>query len=83
MRDSEIIYGLRNFVGNAVKFSKSKVKINLKSDSQNIEIEINDDGPGIPDDVINKIGEPYIKSKSAVLNLNAGLGLENFLEKRY
>ncbi len=80
-RTPEIIYGLRNFVGNAVKFSKSKVKINLKSDSQNIEIEINDDGPGIPDDVINKIGEPYIKSKSAVLNLNAGLGLGTFLGK--
>ncbi len=80
-RTPEIIYGLRNFIGNAVKFSKSKVKINLKSDSRNIEIEINDDGPGIPDDVINKIGEPYIKSKSAVLNLNSGLGLGTFLGK--
>ena len=29
-RTPEIIYGLRNFIGNAVKFSKSKVKINLK-----------------------------------------------------
>ena len=32
-RTPEIIYGLRNFIGNAVKFSKSKVKINLKSDT--------------------------------------------------
>ena len=63
-RTPEIIYGLRNFIGNAVKFSKSRVKINLKSDQKLIEIKINDDGPGIPEDIIKKIGEPYIKSKS-------------------
>ncbi len=80
-RTPEIIYGLRNFIGNAIKFSKSKVIIYLKSDSQKIEIKINDDGPGIPDDVIDKIGEPYIKSKSTELNLNSGLGLGTFLGK--
>ena len=80
-RTPEIIYGLRNFIGNAVKFSKSEVKINLKSDSNKIEIKINDDGPGIPDDIINKIGEPYIKSKSTELSSNSGLGLGTFLGK--
>ncbi len=80
-RTPEIIYGLRNFIGNAVKFSNSKVRINLKSDQQKIEIKINDDGPGIPDDIIKKIGEPYIKSKSIELNSNSGLGLGTFLGK--
>ena len=80
-RTPEIIYGLRNFIGNAVKFSKSRVKIDLMSDLEKIEIKINDDGPGIPDDIIKKIGEPYIKSKSAELNLNSGLGLGTFLGK--
>ena len=80
-RTPEIIYGLRNFVGNAVKFSKSKVKINLTSDQKLIEIKINDDGPGIPDDIIKKIGEPYIKSKSKELSPNSGLGLGTFLGK--
>jgi two-component system, sensor histidine kinase RegB len=80
-RSPEIIYGLRNFIGNAVKFSKSKVKLDLKSDGEIIEIKINDDGPGIPEDIINKIGEPYIKSKSKELSANAGLGLGTFLGK--
>jgi two-component system, sensor histidine kinase RegB len=80
-RTPEIIYGLRNFIGNAVKFSKNKVQINLKSDKETIEIKINDDGPGIPEDIINKIGEPYIKSKSKELNSNSGLGLGTFLGK--
>jgi len=80
-RTPEIIYGLRNFIGNAVKFSKSRVKIILRSDEKIIEIKINDDGPGIPEDIIKIIGEPYIKSKSKELSLNSGLGLGTFLGK--
>ena len=80
-RTPEIIYGLRNFIGNAVKFSKSKVKISLLSDQKIIEIKINDDGPGIPEDIIKKIGEPYIKSKSKRVISNSGLGLGTFLGK--
>ena len=57
------------------------MKINLKSDKKLIEIKINDDGPGIPEDIIKKIGEPYIKSKSKELNSNSGLGLGTFLGK--
>jgi two-component system sensor histidine kinase RegB len=80
-RTPEIIYGLRNFIGNAVKFSKSRVKIILRSDEKIIEIKINDDGPGIPEDIIKIIGEPYIKSKSKELSSNSGLGLGTFLGK--
>jgi len=80
-RTPEIIYGLRNFIGNAVKFSKSQVNINLRSDQKIIEIKINDDGPGIPEDIIQKIGEPYIRSKSKELSANSGLGLGTFLGK--
>ena len=80
-RTPEIIYGLRNFIGNAVKFSKSKVQINLKSNDKIVEVQIHDDGPGIPEDIISKIGEPYIKSKSKELSSNSGLGLGTFLGK--
>ena len=80
-RAPELVYGLRNFIGNAVKFSKSRVEIILISDEKKIEIEINDDGPGIPEDIIKKIGEPYIKSKSKELSSSSGLGLGTFLGK--
>ena len=42
---------------------------------------INDDGPGFPEDIIDIIGEPYIKSKSQDTSLNSGLGLGTFLGK--
>ena len=56
-------------------FQPVLLKLNL------IKIQINDDGPGIPEDIINKIGEPYIKSKSKELSANSGLGLGTFLGK--
>ena len=80
-RSPEMIYGLRNFIGNAIKFSKSKVNIFLLSDLKEIKIIVNDDGPGFPSDVIKKIGEPYIKSRSKKISPNSGLGLGTFLGK--
>ena len=80
-RSPEIIYGLRNFIGNAVKFSKSNVKIYLKSNDKEIAVNIIDNGPGFPDDIFNFLGEPYIKSKSKETSSNAGLGLGTFLGK--
>ncbi len=80
-RSPEIIYGLRNFIGNAVKFSTTTVEIELVSDEKKVEILINDNGPGFPDDIIEILGEPYIKSKSSEINENAGTGLGTFLGK--
>tara|TARA_Y100000992_G_scaffold80560_1_gene51197 strand:+ start:4250 stop:5539 length:1290 start_codon:yes stop_codon:yes gene_type:complete len=80
-RSPEIVYGLRNFIGNAVKFSKDTINIIINSNTKNIELIINDDGPGFPDDIIALIGEPYIKSKSQEVSSNSGLGLGTFLGK--
>ncbi len=80
-RTPEIIYGLRNFIGNAVKFSKTKVDIILQIDSTSVELKIEDDGPGFAEDIIDSLGEPYIKSKSQELTNHAGTGLGTFLGK--
>ncbi len=77
----EIVYGLRNFIGNANKFSSSKIFINLKSDSDFTEIIIEDDGNGYPKDVLNIIGEPYIKSIKSSEKSKSGLGLGIFIGK--
>ncbi len=80
-RTPEIIYGLRNFIGNANKFSKSKVNVYLESNDREVTIIIKDDGPGFPEDIFNFLGEPYIKSKSKETSSNSGLGLGTFLGK--
>ncbi len=77
----EIVYGLRNFIGNANKFCKKTVFINLKSDSEFTEIIIEDDGNGYPRDVLSKIGEPYLKSSESIEKSKIGLGLGLFIGK--
>jgi len=76
----EIIYGLRNFIGNANKFSKNNVYISIRSNSEMSQVIIEDDGPGFPKDIIDKIGEPYIKSL-LIKNNKSGLGLGLFIGK--
>ena len=77
----EIVYGLRNFIGNANKFCKKNVFITLKSDNEFTEIIIEDDGPGYPYDIISKIGEPYLKTLKKIEKDKIGLGLGLFIGK--
>ena len=77
----EIVYGLRNFIGNANKFCKSKVFISLKSNSDFTIVAIEDDGDGYPSDILSKIGEPYLRSTKAFNKEKKGLGLGLFIGK--
>jgi two-component system sensor histidine kinase RegB len=80
-RSPEVVYGLRNFIGNAIKFADNEVNISLISDDRYLTLVIIDDGPGFAEDIINFIGEPYLKSKSKKISSKAGLGLGTFLGK--
>ena len=85
-RSIEIVYGLRNFIGNANKFSNKKIFIDLKSNTEITEIKIQDDGIGYPADVLSKIGEPYLKSFYNKSKTGLGLGIfigKNLLEKNF
>ena len=72
---------MRNFIGNANKFANNRIFINIKSDSEYTEIIVEDDGEGYPKDVLNKIGEPYIKSFKSTDKSKSGLGLGIFIGK--
>ena len=82
-KSPEIVYGLRDFIGNANKFSKSKIEIFLKSTEKETEILVRDDGPGFPKDLIDKarLGEPYIRTKENKHISKYGLGLGTFIGK--
>ena len=77
----EIIYGLRNFIGNANKFCKNNVFITLKSDEKFTEVVVEDDGDGYPSDILSKIGEPYLRSFKKSDKSKTGLGLGIFIGK--
>ena len=80
-RKAELTYGLRNFIGNASKFSSSLVEVNIEINNQIIQIKICDDGPGFPEDIIKFLGEPYIHSKNKIIDSKSGMGLGVFIGK--
>ena len=80
-RSLEINYGLRNFIGNANKFSNYNIEVTIKSDEKFSEILIQDDGPGFPEDIIDKLGEPYIRTSSNKDESKTGVGLGTFIGK--
>jgi len=77
----EIIYGLRNFIGNANKFAKNKIFITIKSNNNYSELVIEDDGQGYPSEILSKIGEPYLRSLNEKKGKKTGLGLGIFIGK--
>ena len=82
-KSPEVVYGLRNFIGNANKYSNEKIEIFLKSNNKETEIVIKDGGPGFPKDLIDKqkLGEPYIRTTDEVHISKYGLGLGTFIGK--
>ncbi len=52
-----------NIIENAIKAARNHVDVGFSivdGDPAKFEISINDDGPGIPSEVMNKLGEPFI-----------------------
>jgi len=62
-RDPEVVHGLRNFIQNAVNFAESRVWIDIDFDDETLKIAVGDDGPGFPEDLIDRLGDPYVTTR--------------------
>jgi two-component system sensor histidine kinase RegB len=81
-RNPAILYGVGNILENAVDFARDTVEVNAWWNSETVEIVISDDGPGIPPDLLNRIGEPYLSRRpSADQSEHGGLGLGIFIAR--
>ncbi|CAN1570706.1 BaeS Signal transduction histidine kinase [Rhabdaerophilaceae bacterium] len=63
LRNPGLLYGLGNIVQNAAEFARSEVQIAVRWDAERVTITISDDGPGIPDAILVRLGEPYVTSR--------------------
>ncbi|MFK7941644.1 MAG: sensor histidine kinase RegB [Paracoccaceae bacterium] len=63
-RSPELVHGLRNAIQNAVDFAKDTVWIDVTTDEADIRIAIGDDGPGFSQDILPRLGEPYVSSRA-------------------
>jgi len=83
-RRPEIIQGLRNLVQNAVDFARTTVWIDLDWTAAEVRAVIGDDGPGYPQDLIGRIGDPFVRGHGAAPDdrpAYEGMGLGLFIAK--
>lgn len=68
---------LINLLTNAIKFSpgRDEVFLNVLDKGPFVQLEVRDDGIGIPEDEIEKIFEPFVRGKAVDTIQGTGLGL--------
>lgn len=79
-RRPEIIFGLRNFIENAVGFARSEVVVTADWSADRLSIAVNDDGPGFSPEILARLGEPYVSHRPAG-GRKTGMGLGFFIAK--
>jgi two-component system sensor histidine kinase RegB len=89
MRNPGIAYGLANIMENAVDFAASRVNVDISWNPEEIAIMIADDGPGFAQQVIDRLGDPYVTTRPGYDPLSEpdmaggheGMGLGFFIAK--
>ncbi len=83
MRNPAVLYGVGNIMENAVDFANANVEVNAWWNADTVEIVISDDGPGIPPDILKRIGEPYLSRRRTEdgQSEHRGLGLGVFIAR--
>jgi len=73
-RSPEIMHGLHNLIQNAVQFARREVSVATFWDTDAVTVEIADDGPGYPPNLLGRLGEPYLSSRADTAG-HMGLGI--------
>jgi two-component system sensor histidine kinase RegB len=83
MRNPAVLYGIGNILENAVDFARERVEVNARWNREVVEIVVSDDGPGIPPDILKRIGEPYLTRRRGgdTPGVRRGLGLGVFIAR--
>lgn len=86
LRNPGIHYGLGNLTENAVDYAHERVKIRAEWTAARVHVSIRDDGPGFSQEVLGRLGEPYVTTRGgadrrAKSDEAPGLGLGLFVAK--
>ncbi len=79
-----MLHALSAFVENAVDYAESAVEVTAFYDADRLMIEVRDDGPGFSPEVIARLGEPYVTTRSqgeGSRSHHHGMGLGFFIAK--
>jgi two-component system sensor histidine kinase RstB len=73
---------LGNLLGNAGRYAKSRVVLRSEEIEEATVIDVDDDGPGIPEEDRERVFEPFVQLGDRIRENNKGVGLGLALVKR-
>lgn len=85
LRNPTLAYSVANFIDNAVAFARHDVVLTAGWTQDTVQLTIADDGPGFARDILGRLGDPYVTSRSRKAGEEAagldGMGLGFFIAK--
>jgi two-component system sensor histidine kinase RstB len=66
---------IQNFVGNAIRYAESQVRVSFLIDGVSCKIVVEDDGPGIPEEEWDKVFAPFARLDTSRNRASGGYGL--------
>jgi two-component system, sensor histidine kinase RegB len=85
-RKPEVIHGIRNLIQNAVDFAETTVWIDAEWSTKALTVRVVDDGRGYSNDILVRIGDPFVRQRNSAQKQEArpgyeGMGLGLFIAK--
>ncbi len=78
-RTPEFIHGVGTLIQNAIQFAAHRVLIHGEWDAEHVIVEILDDGPGISPHLLDRLGEPYVSTRTGDAHDREHMGLGIFI----
>ena len=72
--DDLLLRALWNLVSNGIKFGQ-RVHLNVTADARQVTIEVRDEGPGLPEEQLEKVFEPFYRLEGSRNRSTGGTGL--------
>lgn len=82
-RSPEIVHAMTVLVENAADFAQKNVTLTAHWTQSLLILDVEDDGPGIHEDLIESLGEPYVSGRASarVGSKHTGMGLGIFIAR--
>ncbi len=74
---------LNNLIGNAIKYTPEggQIRVNIVATSEEVRVEIIDSGPGVPDELREKLFSKFYRAERSMITGTRGTGLGLFISK--
>lgn len=73
---------LHNLIQNAKRYAKTRIKITISCSEENFLVEVEDDGPGVPEEERERIFNSFVRLRTETNKEKSGFGLGLAIVKR-